>query len=233
MHEWWDTRQARSRGRAQRDQVCTSLHVPARDDPTGPPRPRSIPLIVRHASAHASPRFSRAHRRRHASRSSSSASPALLAVACASSLGHSRVGHHNGVPRRQLNAGRREVRTSPRHRHGLHARAGAPPCVLTTVCPLILRFYRSVRGSQHCACPPAPRRRSRQDARCFRRRSAARSTPTACVLAALAPLTVPAGRPRGHLHGACTVAVATTHHCILANTFTGDSRTPWRPQIRA
>ena len=114
------------------------------------------------------------------------------------------------------------------------ARARAPPpCVLTTFCPLILRSYRSVHGSQHCACPPAPRRRSRQHARCFRRRSAARSTPTACVLAALAPLTVPAGRPRGHLHGACTVAVATTHHCILANTFTGDSRTPWRPQIRA
>ena len=232
MHEWWDTLDARSRGRSQRDHVCTSLHVPARDDPTGPPRPRSIPLIVRHASAQPSPRFSRAHRRRHASRSTSSGSPALLAVACASSLGHSRVGHHNGVPRRQLNAGRREVRTSPRHRHGLHARGRPPLCShdrlptdppLLQVCPR-LPALRMPAGTPPplapaCALLSAPvRRQEHPHSLCSRRAP---------------PLTVPAGRPRGHLHGACTVAVATTHHCILANTFTGDSRTPWRPQIRA
>ena len=113
---------------------------------------------------------------------------------------------------------------SARARQCKHACAG---------CALSLQASPLLHTSTPLPSPRRPRRRSPDVRAVVSMLSAATVRPTAHVLAARAPLTVPAGRARGHLYGACTVAVATTHHSIIANTFPGDNRTPWRPQIRA
>ena len=94
---------------------------------------------------------------------------------------------HTGVPRRQLTAGRREVRTSPRHRHGLHARGRPPLCShdrlptdppLLQVCPR-LPALRMPAGTPPplapgCALLSAPvRRQEHPHSLCSRRARAA------------------------------------------------------------